>query len=180
MDLSSISLSAGSSLRRGFSCRPIISFTFRAEASLTGAWKSQLHFGVTAAGFWNSSGWAGGAGREGGMEGNYAEVQGRINCAENKKNMRQHLEIDWKKATTENASGEEKTRPRLPRIWKDLETRESSIWKKKKRRRPCGYAPRSKQSCLASWPRNLCLYRSALSVVKSAQEGSRKSHKFLW
>ena len=94
MDLSSISLSAGSSLRRGFSCRPIISFTFRAEASLPGARKSQLHFGVIAAGFWNSSGWAGGAGREGGMEGNYAEVQGRINCAENKKNMRQHLEID--------------------------------------------------------------------------------------
>ena len=47
-----------SSLRRGFSCRgrriSIISFTFRAEASLTGAWKSQLHFGVIAAAFWNS------------------------------------------------------------------------------------------------------------------------------
>jgi len=28
------------------------------------------------------------------MEGNYAEVQERINCAENKKNMQQHLEID--------------------------------------------------------------------------------------
>ena len=61
------------------------------------------------------------------MEGNYAEVQERINCAENKKNMQQHLEIDWKKAKTKNASGEEKTRPRLPQIWKDLETRESSI-----------------------------------------------------
>lgn len=32
--------------------------------------------------------------REGGMEGNYAEVQERIQCAGNKTNMQPHLEID--------------------------------------------------------------------------------------
>ena len=173
---SSISLSAGSSLRRGFSCRPIISFIFRAEASLTGAWKSQLNFGLTAAAFWNSSEWAGRVEGEGGMEGNYAEVQERINCAENKKNMQQHLEIDWKKATTKSASGGEKTRPRLPRIWKDLETRESSI--KKKKKSPWLW-PGSEHSWVGFLTQK-SLYLRTLSVVKSTQEGSQKSSKFLW
>lgn len=50
------------------------------------------------------------------------------------------------------------------------ETRESSIWKKKKRRRSV-YAPRSKQSCC--WlpgPRNLCLYRSVSVVNRTGRK----------
>lgn len=66
------------------------------------------------------------------MGGNYAEVQERIKCAGNKTNKQQHLETDWKKATTDSASGEEKAGPRLPQIWKDQEPRENSIKKKKK------------------------------------------------
>lgn len=42
-DLNRSWLSAGNSLRRGFFCRPIIPFTFRAGAPSAGAWKSQLN-----------------------------------------------------------------------------------------------------------------------------------------
>ena len=68
-------------------------FTFRAGAHSAGAGKSQLnleslrqvsgiHLHVME------------EGREGGIEGNYAEVQERIKCAGNKTNKQQHLEVD--------------------------------------------------------------------------------------
>lgn len=90
-DRHSIWLSAGSSLGRGF-CRPAYPFTFRAGAHAAGVEEqlnleqlqqvSGIHLHVVE------------EEKEGGMEGNYAEVQERIQCAGNETNMQPHLEID--------------------------------------------------------------------------------------
>lgn len=169
-DRHSIWLSAGSSLGRGFSCRPIIPFTFRAGAHTAGVEEqlnleqlqqvSGIHLHVVE------------EEREGGMEGNYAEVQERIQCDGNKTNMQPHLEIDWKKATTESVFGGEKTEPRLPQIWKDWEPRQSSV-KEKKDSVAWWHASGSKQIWHGFLIKKcLPVFQHALWAIKYMQEGS--------
>lgn len=82
-------------------------------------------------------------------------------------NKQQHLETDWKKATTESASGEEKTGPRLPQIWKDQEPRESSTKKKvllkKKKKKTLWPDDMHQDANKFGWPRKFYLYFSMLS-----------------